>query len=385
MNADTASTSASVNTLKTRVKTILASANPYTAANITWLRLFMIIFHANLEGAGLVMRNIASASGALASLMMTALPALADTTLGGSVPPIVEVAPPVDGLILSRAAYVGLMLLAMGTAWFMLLIPVTAQLTMTLRRALAIFAVSGLLAGGFNQQQLNTVAVAGFFVLLMGSWRDHRGLLLGGVLVLAISRALIGHPASRDPGFLLMPLIALHVSCAAYWLGSLWPLHRLLSKETPAAAAPAVIRFSRLALAAVGTLAIVGIITALLHLGTPDALLKTWYGQLLIMKLTWFTVLMGIAAYHKLRLSPRLVAGDPRAARHMRWGIRAEAVIMLVVVLLSALLASTPPEAPPRKSAIRTSTPAVAVHSSQPKLNSDSSPMRRSLATVANP
>lgn len=219
----------------------------------------------------------------------------------------------------------------------------------------------------------------------MGSWRDHRGLLLGGVLVLAISRALIGHPASRDPGFLLMPLMVLHVSCAAYWLGSLWPLHRLLGTETPAAAAPAVIRFSGLALVAVGSLAIVGVITALLNLGTPDALLKTWYGQLLIMKFTWFTVLMGIAAYHKLRLSPRLVAGDPRAARQMRWGIRAEAVIMLIVVLLSALLASTPPEAPPRKSDIRVSTSAVAVHSSQPKLNSDSSPMRRSLATAANP
>lgn len=367
------------------MKTILASARPYTVANITGLRLFMIIFDANLEGASLVMRNIASASGVLASLMMAALPALADTTLGGSVSPLAEVAPPVDGLVLSRAAYVGLMLLAMGTAWFMLLVPVTAQLTATLRRAVAIFAVSGLLAGGFNPQQLNTVAVAGFFVLLMGSWRDHRGLLLGGVLVLAISRALIGHPASRDPGFLLMPLMVLHVSCAAYWLGSLWPLHRLLGTETPAAAAPAVIRFSGLALVAVGSLAIVGVITALLNLGTPDALLKTWYGQLLIMKFTWFTVLMGIAAYHKLRFSPRLVAGDPRAARQMRWGIRAEAVIMLIVVLLSALLASTPPEAPPRKSDIRVSTSAVAVHSSQPKLNSDSSPMRRSLATAANP
>jgi putative copper export protein len=336
----------------------------------------MIILQSNLEGAGLMRANIASASGAtstgrrflhpwlagtLASLVMVALPTLADTSLGAGVPPIAEVAPPVDGLIVSRAAYVGLMLLAMGTAWFMLLVPVTAQLTATLRRALAVFAIAGLLAGGFNQQQLNTVAVAGFFVLLAASWRDHRGLLLGGVLVLAVSRALIGHPVSRDPAALLMPLMVLHVSCAAYWAGSLWPLHRLLGTETPAVAAAAVSRFSGLALAAVGALAIAGIITALLNLGTPDALLKTWYGQLLIMKFTWFTVLMGIAAYHKLRLSPRLAAGDQRAARHMRWGIRAEALIMLLVILLSALLASTPPEALPRKSAIRTLTPAVAV------------------------
>ena len=60
---------------------------------------------------------------------------------------------------------------------------------------------------------------------------------------------------------------------------------------------------------------------------------------------------MRIAAYHKLRLTPRLAAGDAGAARHMRWGIRVEAMIMLIVILLSALLASTPPGAAPRKSA----------------------------------
>jgi putative copper export protein len=282
---------------------------------------------------------------------MATLPALASATLGTAVPPVAEAAPPVDGLIFGRAAYVGLLLLAMGTAWFLLLIPVADRIVVTLRRALAVLAVGGVLAGGLNLSQLNAVAVAGFAALLMGSWRGHRGLLLGGSLALAISRALIGHPANLDPGVLLMPLMVLHVSCAAYWVGSLWPLHRVLSRETPIAAAPAVARFSKLALAAVGTLAAVGIITALINLPAPDALLTTWYGQLLIMKFTWFTVLMGIAAYHKVRLTPRLAAGDARAARHMRWGIRVEAMIMLIVILLSALLASTPPEAPPRKSA----------------------------------
>jgi putative copper export protein len=268
-----------------------------------------------------------------------------------AVPPVAAAAPPVDALILSRAAYVGLLLLTVGSAWFLLLIPMPAPLAVTVRRGLALFAAGGLLAGAFNLSQLNAAAVAGFVALLIGSWRGQRGLLLGGALALAISRALIGHPANLEPGVLLMPLMVLHVTCAAYWAGSLWPLHRLLDRETTASAAPAVARFSRLALAAVGALAAAGIITALIHLEAPAALLQTWYGQLLIMKFTWFTVLMGIAAYHKLRLTPRLAAGDPSAARHMRWGIRIEAVIMLLVILLSALLASTPPQAPPRQSA----------------------------------
>ena len=278
-------------------------------------------------------------AAALASLVLAALPALA------------AAAPPVDALIFSRAIYVGLLLLAVGTAWFLLLVPVPAPMAAALRRGLALFAAGGFLVGALNLPQLNAVAVAGFIALLIGTWRGQRGLLLGGALALAISRAFMGHPANLEPGVLLMPLMVLHVSCAAYWAGSLWPLHRLLGRETPAISAPAVARFSRLALAAVGTLAAAGIITALIHVETPAALLKTWYGQLLIMKFTWFTVLMGIAAYHKLRLAPRLAAGDARAASHMRWGIRVEAAVMLLVILLSALLASTPPEAPPRRSA----------------------------------
>jgi putative copper export protein len=277
--------------------------------------------------------------------------ALAAVPVFAAAPSVAAAAPPIDGLIFSRAAYVALLLLTMGTAWFLLLIPVPAPMAVTLRRALAALAVGGLLAGGLNLSQLNAVAVAGFAALLMGSRRGHRSLLLVGALALAISRSLMGHAANLESGVLLMPLMVLHVSCAAYWLGSLWPLHRLLGREAPAMSAPAVARFSRLALAVVGTLAAVGIATALIHLEAPTAPLKTWYGQLLIMKLTWFTGLMGIAAYHKLRLTPRLVAGDATAARHMRWGIRVEAAIMLLVILLSALLASTPPDALPRKSA----------------------------------
>jgi len=272
----------------------------------------------------------------------------APTVVGApTAPTIGGVAPPVDAVILGRAAYVGLMLLAMGVAWFLLLIQVPVAITVFLRRLLAASAVGGLVVGGFNVQQLNLLAVTGFGLVLAVSWRGHRALLLGGALALAASRALIGHPASLEPAIVLMPLMILHVSCAAYWLGSLWPLHRVLGCETPSVAAAVVNRFSRVAVAAVGTLALVGVVTALIHLAWPIALLKTWYGQLLIMKLTWFTVLMAVAAWHKLKLSPRLDAGDAGAARHMRWGIRLEAAIMLLVVLLSALLASTPPAALP--------------------------------------
>jgi uncharacterized membrane protein len=271
---------------------------------------------------------------------------------------------PVDSLALGRAAYMALLLVSAGTAWFIVLIRLPSPLDVALRRLLASASLVGMIAGALylwltaryegpipvsptGLAPSLGVAAVGFACLLAAASRPGQGWLLGGALLLAVSRVLTGHLASREPGIVLMPLMFLHVSCAAYWVGSLWPLYRLIGRESPRVAAAVVERFSNIALAAVAVLAVAGVITTFVHLRTPSALLATWYGQLLLMKTTWFTVLMSIAAYHKLRLTPRLAAGDGAAARRMRWGIRAEAAVMVLVILISTLVAATPPEAPP--------------------------------------
>ncbi|MBN8279005.1 MAG: CopD family protein [Gammaproteobacteria bacterium] len=278
--------------------------------------------------SGLKPAKAASASGGGGSWQ-------ASGTVATAAPPTVRLAPQraslLDAIALIRAVYMGLLLLAAGLAWFMVFIEVPAAFAATLRRGLALLALGGvtatalylqatalamtgesLLSGTLAQRAALQstlgaslcLGAAGFAVLLAGSLTGGRNWWLAGAAVLAISRGVTGHPVSSQPSSLLIPLMVLHVSCAAFWVGSLWPLHRVLGLEKPAAAAIAVLRFSSLALVAVAALACAGAIAALIHLRTQSALLGTWYGQLLIMKSTWFSVLMGIAAYHKLRLTP---------------------------------------------------------------------------------
>ncbi|MCK6371758.1 MAG: CopD family protein [Gammaproteobacteria bacterium] len=290
-----------------------------------------------------------------------AMDGLAGAGTGGE---MLATPPPVDRLALGRAAYLAFLLVSAGTAWFIVLIPVPSPLEVALRRLLASASLVGIITGslylwltaGYDGPVLVSpaalgptlgVAAVGFACLLTAASRAGRSWLLGGAVLLAGSRVLTGHPVSREPSILLMPLMFLHASCAAYWIGSLWPLYRLLGRESPQVAATVVERFSTIALAAVATLVVAGVTTTFVHLRTPSALMATWYGQLLLMKATWFTVLMSIAAYHKLRLTPRLAAGDGAAARRMRWGIGAEAAVMFLVILISTLVAATAPEALP--------------------------------------
>lgn len=279
-------------------------------------------------------------------------------------------------LIAARAFYMLSLLLCAGGALFILATPSAAAVHAPLQRHVRRMSVLGVVAGivylAVTSADLNgvtlpvlgaalqtaiaselgaSIATALFGLALIFSGQGHRpALVWGGLILVVSSRALTGHPVERDPAWLLMPAMAIHIACAAFWYGSLWPLFRSL-RSLPHNDAAAVLReFSGAAMLAVAVLALVGLLTALVHLAAPSAVLNTWYGQLLIMKSTWFSVLLALAAWHKLRLSPRVEAGDARALRVLRASIVVEAIIMTLVILISVNLASTEPETPPRNS-----------------------------------
>lgn len=275
--------------------------------------------------------------------------------------------------IVARAAYMLGFLLTVGVALFALLVPAARALQPGLRRAvvglslyslgaaLAYLQISGAdMVGSGSLPDLQAIRVAAQsslgvslglggvgLIALVISGGGRPWLLITGIGVLITSRVVTGHPASRDPGWLLIPAMGLHVACAAFWYGSLGPLFFALKRLQIAEAAAIVARFATVALVAVSALAVAGVTMAIVHLATPGALLATWFGQLLLMKTTWFTVLLGFAAWNKWRLTPRLEAGDEGVARRLRISIAVEAIVMTLVVLISVNLASTAPEALP--------------------------------------
>ncbi len=72
-------------------------------------------------------------------------------------------------------------------------------------------------------------------------------------------------------------------------------------------------RFSTLGIVSVGTLFATGIVNAWILVGSFDALFATQYGQLLMLKIMVFAIMLAFAGVNRLALTPRL-AGSPESA-----------------------------------------------------------------------
>ncbi|MGH6969804.1 MAG: copper homeostasis membrane protein CopD, partial [Stellaceae bacterium] len=172
-------------------------------------------------------------------------------------------------------------------------------------------------------------------------------------LILA-SLAWAGHGAATvgAPGELHLAGDILHLIGAGLWLGTLIPLELLLGEarragDTPwlAVARTAARRYSVLAVTSVTALLAGGLINTWFLAGTIPALIGTLYGRLLLAKIALFVIMLVVAAFNLLRLTPRL-DDDARAPRTIVWLQRnalIETAIGLGVVAIVGVLGILPP------------------------------------------
>lgn len=164
---------------------------------------------------------------------------------------------------------------------------------------------------------------------------------LSGAAAMALSFGMTGH-ATRDPQWALMGLITIHLLAVSFWFGALLPLYRL---SAPGAdhqeAARLSHRFGRQATVIVPILIAVGAGFAFLLLGSPQALITTAYGQMLLVKLAIVGVVLAIAALNKLKLVPALEAGTPGADQRFRTSLKWETLVFLSIFATTALLTTT--------------------------------------------
>jgi len=172
------------------------------------------------------------------------------------------------------------------------------------------------------------------------AWRGAAG--LAGAATVAWSFALVGHASDSVP---LHAALALHLLAVFFWAGSLRPLARAATGMPSAEAARLAERFGRIAMAAVGLLAVAGVVMAALLLGSVGALFGTAYGLTLGAKLLLVAGVLALAARHKLAIVPALRSGDAGAGARLARSIAVEAALMAGVFLATALLTTitTPP------------------------------------------
>ncbi len=172
---------------------------------------------------------------------------------------------------------------------------------------------SGVLSTVLNETQFGLVSKVRLLLAIILA--ACRWLALGSALCFIAAIAWTGHAGSTlgELGNLHLAADALHLTAAAGWIGALVPLALLLAAARRhqalawgSLARDAAQRFSTWGIVSVGTLLATGVINAWILVGSIHALIVTGYGQLLMLKLVLFAIMLALAAINRFWLTPRL-------------------------------------------------------------------------------
>ena len=177
--------------------------------------------------------------------------------------------------------------------------------------------------------------------------------LTGGVALASL--AATGHAAMAEGPAATVHLLAdiAHLLAAGAWIGALaglsWLLWRPASRLTVATAHRALAGFATAGTLIVGVLVVSGMVNAWQTVGPGQflALGDTGYGRLLLVKLGLFTLMLGLAAAHRFRLTPALALAVPHLGGALAWlrgGLALEIALGVMVLAAVAWLGTlTPP------------------------------------------
>ena len=151
-----------------------------------------------------------------------------------------------------------------------------------------------------------------------------------------------GHTTGSGSRGVLAPLLLLHLAAIAWWIGALYPLLVVLARTPPDVAAATIRTFSRRAMWIVLALLVAG---ALLLLSLTGAELdsSSEYQQRFARKLMLVAILLALATWNKLRLTPLLAADYEAGARKLRRSIKGEIAVAAMILAATAWIVSVSP------------------------------------------
>ena len=184
-----------------------------------------------------------------------------------------------------------------------------------------------------------TLRAGGLLLAIPALMRAGRGrpFAIVGAAAAAASFAWVGHARAAAPAATPL-LLGVHILAVAFWVGALGPLAIQARRLEPRRLGAVAARFGRIALAVVGALPAAGVVVLWILLGSVSELWTSDYGRLACLKLALVACLLALAAWNKLRLVPRIVAGDTLAVRGLRRSLRAEMLVAGLILLITAAL-----------------------------------------------
>ncbi|KMV32983.1 copper homeostasis membrane protein CopD [Franconibacter pulveris] len=188
-------------------------------------------------------------------------------------------------------------------------------------------------------------------VTLVAAWLKPRGGAALLSLLVAVQLALlasVGHAAMHEgmAGALHRLNHAVHLLCAAWWLGGLWPLLvcMRLARRTRwrEAAIVAMMRFSRYGHLAVAGVLLTGALNAAFILGLHWPM-QSGYVRLLIVKIALVAMMVAIALWNRYVLVPRFRNGQGEAQQRFVQLTQLEMALGALVLAAVSLFATWEP------------------------------------------
>jgi copper resistance protein D len=193
------------------------------------------------------------------------------------------------------------------------------------------------------------VRLAGLLLFTPAVFKDSRPAAPAviGAMIAATSFAWGGHTHSATLSMPAVLLVSVHLLAAAFWIGALAPLFLISSRGDLPQVAQLAARFGAAAVFVVGALVAAGLGLLWILLGNLSGLWTSTYGRYVSIKLGLVVCLLCLAAFNKLRLTPRLLADEAHAARVLRRSIGFE--VLLVGMILIVTAAFTTMSGPPSR------------------------------------
>ncbi|MBX9896370.1 MAG: copper homeostasis membrane protein CopD [Qipengyuania sp.] len=176
--------------------------------------------------------------------------------------------------------------------------------------------------------------------------RTGLGVLLAGVALGSL--AWTGHGAAGEGASANLLLIGdiVHLFAAAAWLGALVVLsHMVFGSTDVLVAQQALDRFAKAGTVIVATIVATGLSSSAFLIGWSGVaeLPETRYGQLLLLKLVLFVVMLALAAMNRFRLTPALLDGEPVTRSKLRRSLALETAAAIAILALVAWLGTLEP------------------------------------------
>lgn len=189
------------------------------------------------------------------------------------------------------------------------------------------------------------LGIASFVAALLSSLNRPfvaRMLSLAALIGVGAMLAATGHASDAPPRVLTTGAVFVHGVSLAFWIGALLPLGMGL-RDTGVRSIDLLMKFSRWIPVAVAVLLVSGIGLSVVQVQRPEALWTTNYGIVLSVKLALVAVLLALALWNRLHLTPRIAGADERAARLLRGSIILEIVLVAIILGIVGLWRFTPP------------------------------------------